>query len=159
MRVIVSTVALIAAVLSVSACQSGSDTSGPHSTTAEFPPPPTSTAVTSTAAPSTDTTAPKTTTTEADSNPCDTVTAAILQQVAASAHASSVPVEFKQPQCVQGWALASSKSTPAAPQSSGYLFHATSPGAWRYITVGSAIDCTNFGMPHEVAAKLQGCRS
>ncbi|MGW5109595.1 hypothetical protein [Nocardia sp. NPDC004123] len=170
MRVAISTVVLIAAVLSVSGCQESSKAAGSLTTTAGVTQP-----AVGSAAPTTEpagqvqpggespitqeTTTQKAPVADSGATACDSVTPAILQQTAVNSHASTGPLEFKQPQCVQGWAMAWSKQTTANPQPSGYLFRATSTGTWRYITVGSAIDCTTFGVPHDVAVQLKGCRS
>ncbi|MBU3066967.1 hypothetical protein KO481_36280 [Nocardia sp. NEAU-G5] len=82
-----------------------------------------------------------------------------LQQVANASHASSAPIVLGEPQCKQFWAMAWSVRTAAAPQPAGYLFQATAEGYWRYLAVGTAIDCTSrYGVPADVASALRGCR-
>ncbi|MFE3024653.1 hypothetical protein ACFXO9_31100 [Nocardia tengchongensis] len=86
------------------------------------------------------------------------MTAEILQREVVNSHAASAPVVFDTPQCIEFWAMAWSKHTAADPQPTGYLFWVTSTGSWHYITKGSAIDCTAFEVPANVAAQLKGCR-
>jgi len=88
---------------------------------------------------------------------CQYATRQQLQQVLEADRVSSGPIVLGEPQCKEHWAMAWTEHTDAAPQPTGYLFAASSQGFWHYVTHGSAIDCTAYGVPADIAVMLRGC--